>query len=75
MRTLLLALCLSAFVAPTSLIASPPDGYHVMWKTPKGKDKCCNKKSQEKADRCAEKMRTKGKAKGVSVMAGSCKNM
>jgi len=46
-----------------------------MWKTPKGKDKCCNKKSQEKADRCAEKMRTKGKAKGVSVMAGSCKNM
>jgi hypothetical protein len=76
MRTILLALCMTAFLAPQSSVASPPaEKFHIMWTSAKGKAKCCNKKSKEKADKCAEKMRAKGRAKDVQVMAGMCKDM
>lgn len=76
MKTILLSLCLMAFMAPSPLLASSPgDAHHVMWTNPKGKEKCCNKKSKEKADQCAKKMQAKGKATKVKVMTGKCKNM
>jgi hypothetical protein len=63
MKTILLAFCLAAFLAPAVLIASPPgDGYHVMWNTLKGKERCFNTKTQGKADRCADKLRSRTKA-------------
>ena len=73
MRTLLLSVALFAFLAPTT--ATPKDPYHVMWTTEKGKSKCMNKGSKEKADKCAAKMSTKGKATNVKVMAGKCSSM
>ncbi len=76
MRTLLLSLCLTTFMVPVPLAAaSPAEDYHVMYTNVKGKPKCCNKSSKEKADKCADKIRAKGKAKDVQVMAGKCKDM
>ncbi|MEO8587908.1 MAG: hypothetical protein ABI432_00925 [Flavobacteriales bacterium] len=71
------AILLSLFFYTSTSVAAPAskDPHHVMWTSAKGKDKCCNKGSKVKADHCAEKMRAKGKAKNVQVMAGKCKSM
>jgi hypothetical protein len=75
MKTLLLTLCLATCYSASALGPEPADRYHIMWTSAKGKAKCCNKKSKEKADHCAEKMRAKGKVTDVKVMAGRCKDM
>lgn len=71
----LMIIAAMAFTSP-ALLATPPENepYHIMY-TMNGKDKCMNKGSKEKADQCAEKMRAKGKATNVQVMAGKCKSM
>ena len=74
MRTMLIIAVL-AFASPATFAAAPDNQpYHVMW-TMNGKQKCCNKNSQEKADRHADKLRAKGRATNVQVMAGKCSAM
>lgn len=82
-NALLIGLCLLATMSTTSVPARTTpsvvlrtvEKHHVMWTTPKGKEKCCTKKSKEMADRCAEKLRRKKKLDNVQVMAGACKSM
>ena len=81
--TTLRTACTALFLVSASLyfcpqvtaIAPPTEVHHVMYRTAKGMDKCFNKKSKEKADRCAAKLRAKGKATDVQVMAGTCTDM
>ena len=74
--TALLLVSTSLYFSPkATAIAPPTDVHHVMYRTAKGMDKCSNKKSKEKADRCAAKLRAKGKATDVQVMAGTCTDM
>jgi hypothetical protein len=80
MRTLIryalpLVLCLS-LVAPVQAASSvkEKDPYHVMYTDKKGKARCMNKGSREKADKCATKLQGKG-ATNVQVMAGKCSSM
>lgn len=79
MKTAMTVFCLALFMGGTALptlAQTPPDKapYHVMWTTAKGKAKCKNKPSQEKAEKCAAKLRSKP-ATGVQVMAGKCSSM
>lgn len=76
MRTLITPLVVAFSLIATPLLAAPPDApYHVMWTNAKGKAKCCNKKTQARADAHAAKLRAKGKVSNVQVMAGSCTSM
>jgi hypothetical protein len=71
MKTLLVIAAL-VFAAPSAFSATPDRAaYHVMY-SKNGKSKCSNKASKEKADLCAGKLRAKGKAANVQVMAGKC---
>jgi hypothetical protein len=79
MRIALTSLCLSLFLAGTvqSALAQTPsanDNHHVMWTNKKGKAKCTNKGSKEKAEKCAAKLRGKT-VTGVQVMSGKCSSM
>lgn len=76
MKSLVIPLVVALSLVATPLLAAPPDApYHVMWTNAKGKEKCCNKKTQAKADEHAAKLRAKGKVTNVQVMAGSCSSM
>lgn len=70
----LAALCIIAFTAQLapSMATEPRAPYYVTFTTEDGKSKCLNRKSKEKAERCAEKMRSKHNASNVNVQAGSC---
>jgi len=74
MRKLISSLYLVLFVSGSTgtLMAQEPATkapHHVMYTTVKGKNKCCNKGSKAKADKCTEKPRSK-QATAVQVMAG-----
>lgn len=73
------ALLIAAFLpmqtmAMTGTSSFPADKHHVMWTNSKGEQKCCTKKTKEKAERCAAKLRNK-QATNVQVMAGTSKDM
>lgn len=78
MHTLKNVLILASFVAlpavPLHAHASVPtkDPYHISWTTRKGKAKCTSKGTKAKADKCAGKMRAKGKVTNVQVAPGKC---
>jgi hypothetical protein len=78
MRTAIITLLLLAFLDGNGsglyaqMTTTAP--YHVMWTNAKGKAKCKNKASKEKADKCAAKLRTKALTE-VQVMAGKCSTM
>jgi len=81
MRNAITTLILSSFFAVALLPATAAvlpqdteDPYHVMWTTKKGKAKCSDKGTKEKADKCAAKMKEK-QLTGVQVMAGKCSSM
>ncbi|HEY0975919.1 MAG TPA: hypothetical protein VGE21_00500 [Flavobacteriales bacterium] len=72
---ILLALAfLGATSQPLLANAATKDPHHVMWTNKKGKAKCCNKGTKEKAEKCADRMRSKGVA-DVQVMNGKCSSM
>lgn len=73
----LLAAALIGLMAPAASALAPApakDPHHVMWTSKKGKAKCTNKATKEKAERCAAKLREHN-ATNVQVMAGKCNAM
>ncbi len=65
--------CLATFMhlsLPAQALAAK-DPHHILWTNRKGKAKCTNKSNREKADKCADKLRSKGHTH-VQVIQGKC---
>ncbi|MGV3636140.1 MAG: hypothetical protein ACO1NQ_00710 [Flavobacteriales bacterium] len=76
MRTLPIILVMAFSIMTAPLLAAPPETrHHVMWTSAKGKMKCCNKRTDAKAEAFAAKLRAKGKVSNVQVMTGPCSAM